>query len=209
MDKNQEHLNNLSEIRSLMEKSSTFISLSGLSGVSAGIIGLLASVYVYFKIESVVTPGERNSLTYQGVTDDFIYSLILTAGIVLVLTFMATIFFTSRKAKKKGLPVWNSSAKRVVTNLFIPLIAGGVFCLILIYHGLFNLLASAMLLFYGLALLNASKYTLSEIKFLGMTETALGLAAALWYPYGLWFWAAGFGVMNIIYGVSMYFKYER
>ncbi len=207
MDKNQEHLNNLAEIRSLMEKSSTFISLSGLSGVSAGIIGLLASAYVYFKIESVMQ-AERNSLTYS-VTDDMIYSLILTAGIVLVLTFMSTIFFTSRKAKKKGLPVWNSSAKRVVVNLFIPLVAGGLFCLILIYHGLYNLLASSMLLFYGLALLNASKYTLNEIKYLGITEIVLGLAAALLYPFGLWFWAAGFGVMNIVYGVTMYLKYER
>lgn len=209
MDKNQEHLNNLTEIRSLMEKSSTFISLSGLSGVSAGIIGLLSSIYVYFKIEAVISADKRNSLTYPAVTDDFIYSLVLTAGIVLVLTFMTTIFFTSRKAQKKGLPVWNSSAKRLVANLFIPLIAGGIFCLILIYHGLFNLLASAMLLFYGLALLNASKYTLSEIKFLGISEIILGLAAAFWYPYGLWFWAAGFGIMNIVYGVSMYVKYER
>lgn len=198
MDKNQEHLNNLTEIRSLMEKSSSFISLSGLSGISAGIMGLLASVFVYFRIKNAISPG-----------DEEIYSHILTAAIVLVLTFMATIFFTSRKAKKKGLPVWNSSAKRLVVNLFIPLIAGGIFCLILIYHGLFNLLASAMLLFYGLALLNAGKYTLSEIKFLGMSEIALGLAAALWFPYGLWFWAAGFGVMNIVYGVTMYIKYER
>ena len=209
MNKNQEHLNNLTEIRSLMEKSSTFISLSGLSGVSAGIIGLLSSIYVYFKIESVISADKRNSLTYPVVSDDLIYSLILTAGIVLVLTFMTTIFFTSRKAQKKGLPVWNSSAKRLVANLFIPLIAGGVFCLILIYHGLYNLLSSSMLLFYGLALLNASKYTLSEIKFLGISEILLGLAAAFWYPYGLWFWAAGFGIMNIIYGVSMYVKYER
>ena len=206
MDKNQEHLNNLSEIRSLMEKSSTFISLSGLSGVSAGIIGLLASVYVYLKIESILSLNQRN---YSAVTDEVIYSLILAAGIVLIITFMSTIFFTSRKAKKKGLPVWNSSAKRVVVNLFIPLIAGGLFCLILIYNGLYSLLASSMLLFYGLALLNASKYTLNEIRYLGISEIILGLAAALWYPYGLWFWAAGFGVMNIVYGVSMYLKYER
>jgi hypothetical protein len=208
MDKNQEHLNNLAEIRSLMEKSSTFISLSGLSGMSAGIIGLVTAVYVYLRFESLFSPGGSYTVepafSYGTVT-----SLIVIAVIVLILTFGAAIFFTSRKAKKKGLPVWNSSAKRLVVNLFIPLAAGGVFCLILLYHGIYGLIAPAMLLFYGLALLNASKYTLNDIKYLGISELTLGLIAAFWFQYSFLLWALGFGVLNIIYGIMMYIKYER
>ncbi len=208
MDKNQEHLNNLAEIRSLMEKSSTFISLSGLSGMSAGIIGLVSAVYVYIRFESLFSSG-RSYTVEPAFSSDTITSLIVIAVIVLILTFGAAIFFTSRKAKKKGLPVWNSSAKRLVVNLFIPLAAGGVFCLILLYHGIYEFIAPAMLLFYGLALLNASKYTLNDIKYLGISELTLGLIAAFWFQYSLLFWALGFGVLNIIYGISMYIKYER
>jgi len=208
MDKNQEHLNNLSEIRSLMEKSSTFISLSGLSGISAGIIGLASAIYVYMRFESLFSTS-RSCTGESDYSSGTVISLIMIAMIVLILTFALTIFFTTRKAKKKELPVWNSSAKRLVGNLFIPLAAGGVFCLILLYHGIYTLIAPSMLLFYGLSLLNASKYTLSDIKFLGISELALGLLAAYWFQYSLLFWALGFGLLNIIYGTVMYFKYER
>ena len=44
-----EHLENLKEIRTLMERSSKFLSLSGLSGISAGIIALVGAFMVYSK----------------------------------------------------------------------------------------------------------------------------------------------------------------
>ena len=205
MDKNKEHLDNLSEIRSLMERSSSFLSLSGLSGISAGIIGLITSVYVYSKL-SVLFEHNRENSSEPGNT---ILFFILFAGIVLIVTFALVIFFTARKARKKALPVWDGSAKRLVVNLFIPLVTGGLFCLILAHHYLFEFIAPSMLLFFGLALLNAGKYTFGEIKVLGISEIILGLVSMYWTSLGLLFWAIGFGLLNIIYGVYMYVKYER
>ena len=205
MDKNQEHLNNLSEIRSLMERSSSFLSLSGLSGISAGIVGLLTSLYIYTKLDTLF---EYNR-DYSSVPGNEILFFILFAGIVLIVTFALVIFFTARKARKKGLPVWDGSAKRLVVNLFIPLVTGGIFCLILTHHLLFDFIAPSMLLFFGLALLNASKYTFGEIKVLGISEIVLGLVSMYWTSLGLLFWALGFGLFNIIYGVYMFVKYER
>lgn len=205
MDKNQEHLNNLSEIRSLMERSSSFLSLSGLSGISAGIVGLLTSLYIYTKLDTLF---EYNR-DYSSVPGNEILFFILFAGIVLIVTFALVIFFTARKARKKGLPVWDGSAKRLVVNLFIPLVTGGIFCLILTNHLLFDFIAPSMLLFFGLALLNASKYTFGEIKVLGISEIVLGLVSMYWTSLGLLFWALGFGLFNIIYGVYMFVKYER
>jgi len=206
MDKNQEHLNNLSEIRSLMERSSSFLSLSGLSGISAGIIGLLTSVYVYTQLDVLI---EHNRDYSTAGLNDTVLFFILFAGIVLIVTFGAVIFFTARKARKKGLPVWDGSAKRLVVNLFIPLVTGGIFCLILAHHLLFDFIAPSMLLFFGLALLNSSKYTFGEIKVLGISEIFLGLVSMYWTSLGLLFWALGFGLFNIIYGIYMYVKYER
>jgi hypothetical protein len=205
---NRGHLENLNEIRSLMERTSSFISLSGLSGVSAGIVGLIAAVvlhqkfmpYMEYRLGVVNTAAQRNELIYFG---------IVISALVLVVTFALAIFFTARKAKKNGMPVWDGSAKRLVTNLFIPLVAGGVFCLILIYHMYDWLVMPSMLIFYGLALLNAGKYTLHEIRWLGISEIALGLLASIFLSQAIYFWGMGFGVMNIIYGLVMYFKHER
>ena len=203
MDKNQEHLDNLNEIRSIMEKSSSFISLSGLSGISAGIIGLAASVFFY----NLSYPYRR---AYPGLLSvDLIFQLLMIGVITLILTFAAAIFFTARKAKRKGQPVWNRSAKRLVSSLFIPLVTGGIFCLYLLFTGRIDLLVPSMIIFYGLSLINASKYTLSEIKLLGLTEIVLGLISLFFYYYAAYFWAVGFGVLNIIYGIVMYMKYER
>jgi hypothetical protein len=100
-------------------------------------------------------------------------------------------------------------AKLTIINLFIPLFVGGVFCMILLSHHLIYLIAPTTLLFYGLALFNAGKYTLKEVRYLGLTEMLLGLFASYYAGYGLLFWALGFGILHIIYGTVMYFKYER
>ena len=208
MSSNQEHLKNLSEIRSLMERSSSFLSLSGLSGISAGIIGLIASYLMYIRFMPYMDYSGGIILAAEKRTELIIFGILLSAG-VLFITFAAAIFFTARKAKKNGFPVWDGSAKRLVVNLFIPLVTGGVFCLILLYHGSDWLVLPSMLLFYGLALINASKYTLHEIRWLGFTEIILGLLALLLLREAIFMWGLGFGVMNIIYGAVMYVKYER
>src|SRR4030095_14832841 len=208
MDNKQEHLDNLSEIRSLMERSSSFISLSGLSGICAGIIGIIAA----FVLESRLSPFLDNHVTVVLTAEkraELILFGIMVSAVVLIITFALTIFFTARKAKKKGLPVWDGSAKRLVLYLFVPLLAGGLFCLLLIYHHYDWLVLPSMLVFYGLALISASKYTLNEIRWLGVSELVLGLAAMYFLPYAIYFWGLGFGAMNIIYGALMYFKHER
>jgi len=208
MDNRQEHLDNLSEIRQLMERSSSFISLSGLSGISAGVLGLIMAYllnektgsYLKYSIDIVLSPEKRSEIIN--------YTIILSV-IVLAVTFILTSFFTARKAKKKGYAVWDGSAKRMLINLFIPLICGGIFSVILLYHHFDFIIFPSMLIFYGMALINAGKYTLNEIKWLGISQIILGLAALFFLDYALVFWAAGFGLMNIIYGTLMYFRHEK
>jgi len=131
------------------------------------------------------------------------------AAIVLILAISSGIFFTTRQARKKGLKMWDASSRRLLINMAIPLVAGGIFCLGLLYHDLFGLVAPATLVFYGLACLNASKYTLNDIRYLGILEITLGLIATFFLGFGLEFWAFGFGVLHIVYGLIMYYKYEQ
>lgn len=208
IESNQQHLKNLTEIRSLMERSSSFISLSGLSGISAGIMGLIAAYILHTKLFRYMDY-TKSPLISAELRQEFIIFGILVSAAVLIVTFVTAIFFTARKAKKNGYPVWDGSAKRLVVNLFVPLITGGVFCLILIYQYYDWLVLPSMLVFYGLALLNAGKFTLSEIKWLGVSEIILGLVSMLFLNDAIYFWGAGFGMLNIIYGMVMYFKYEK
>jgi hypothetical protein len=198
MQKIEDHLKDLSEIRSIMEKSSKFLSLSGLSGISAGIIALIGSYIVLLKFHEINKPGTTEGLPFF---------FISVAAAVLILAIGLAVFFTMRNAKKRNLPVWTAAARYLLTSLFIPLAAGGIFSLVLWYREIPELIFSSTLIFYGLALLNASKYLMNEIRYLGILEIGLGLIAGM--SYGFLIWAFGFGVMHIIYGIYTYLKYEK
>jgi len=204
MQEKTDYLKDISEIRSMMERSSRFISLSGLSGVMAGIYALIGA-YIAYQITHAGIGGEE---TY-GRSLTVIRYLLLDAVVVLVLAIGTGIWLTTRRAKQQGLKIWDSTARRLVINLLIPLVTGGVFALIMLYRGYTGVVAPSMLIFYGLALINASKYTLSDVRYLGITEIILGLIASFMVGYSLMFWTLGFGVLHIVYGTVMYFKYER
>lgn len=207
-----EHLETLDHIRTLMERSGRFISLSGLSGVGAGIVALLgaAMVYVYLGI----LPFENKWEAYQEASFapkwglDYLTFFLLDAGIVFLLALAIAYFFTHRKAKQAGMKTWDAVARRMVVNLAIPLVAGGIFCIALYLRGMYGLIGPSTLVFYGLALVNGGKYTLDDIRYLGITEILLGLFGLFVPGFGLEIWALGFGVLHIFYGILMYRKYE-
>jgi hypothetical protein len=205
MKESSEHLKNLQQIRSMMEKSSRFISLSGLSGIFAGLYALIGAgiAFWYLNMEG------RSQYAYLNNKVDFYIFFFTDAAIVIILALTTGIYFTTRQANKKGQSIWDNTSKRLLINMSVPLAAGGIFCLALLYHEVVGLVAPATLIFYGLALLNASKYTLDDVRYLAFCEIALGLIATFCIGYGLFFWIIGFGVLHIVYGTMMYYKYER
>ncbi len=209
MSNHQQSLADLQDIKRMMERSSRFISLSGLSGVAAGCLGLIASAFAYSWIYSYYT--DYNGRGTWAVVDyvQLEWKLFFLALITLGLALLSGFYFTWRKAKKNSIEIWNSSSKRLIINLCIPLATGGIFVLAMLMHNEWRFAGPACLLFYGLALINGSKYTLDEIRYLGMCEIILGCINLFFPGYGLYFWAAGFGILHIIYGILMWNKYER
>ena len=204
---NEKYLNDISEIKNMMNQSSRFISLSGLSGVLAGIYSLIGAWLAYKTIyfDTTSMGNYRNLIISQ----DSINKLFIIASSVLILSIITGIALSVRKAKKTEDKIWNVSSKRLVINFAIPLATGGFFILFLIEKEMLSLVAPLTLLFYGLACVNASKYTLGDVRYLGITMIVLGLLSTWFLGYGLLFWALGFGVCHIIYGSMMYFKYDR
>ena len=185
-----------------MSKSTQCISLSGLAGILAGCYALIGAAYVNHLISSHYT----RYITLESRTFKLI---LLTAIITLAASLITAYILTVQKAKKIKEPLWNASSKRLVINFAIPIITGGIFCLLLLKNGYYGLIAPITLLFYGLACVNASKYTFRDVRYLGITEIILGLIAVEFSGYGLYFWVLGFGLCHILYGSIMYFKYDR
>ena len=197
-----------------MERSSRFISLSGLSGVSAGICALVGSwlAHPYVFGYKNIFINESKALTLAADGDYRFYFQVWLFWIALGTLASAVIsafIFTYTKSKKEGIAMWSNSSRRLLINVSIPLIVGGIFLFYLLQFGTFGLVAPGCLLFYGLALINASKYTLNELRFLGYGQILLGIINLNFVGYGLYFWAVGFGILHIIYGIYMWQKYDR
>lgn len=213
MIENQQSYRDLSHIKNMMERSSRFISLSGWSGVSAGICALIgawvAHPYVMGRKDFLIDRN-ANSIYEEGFSFSLIFNnrLFWIAGITFIAALISAFIFTYLKSKKDNTPLLGKAARRLMFNVCMPIVVGGVFILKLTEYGTFGLVAPACLLFYGLALINASKYTLVEIRYLGYAQIILGLISMGFVGYGIYFWAIGFGLLHIFYGLYMWKKYE-
>lgn len=196
------YLQDISDIKNMMNKSSQFISLSGLGGIMAGVYALIGAYIGHELIQN----NNNNIITFESQTFKW---LLLTAFIVLVLSVGTAFSLTISKAKREKETVWTSASKRLFINFLIPLITGAIFCLLLLRNQNYGLIAPVTLIFYGLACVNASKYTLRDVRYLGITIIIIGLISTELSGYALEFWALGFGICHIIYGGMMYFKYDK
>lgn len=206
-----ESLSDLKHIRLMMERSNRFISLSGMAGIVVGVMALVSAGIARWRINYFTE--ELSVANYRAIaTFKDLYQLrnemILLAFITFVMALAVAYFFTQKKAKQEGVSILDPSSKRLIFNLFIPLISGAAFCYFLLHENV-SLIAPAMLIFYGLALVNAAKYTKEDVMMLGIAEIVLGIISGFFPGKGIYFWSLGFGVFHILYGTYMHFKYER
>lgn len=198
----KDYLKDIKDIKELMAQSTQFLSLSGLSGILAGVYALLGAVSAHYLIE-------KDSSYYITLESSTFTNIVVIAFLTLLFSVVTAYLLTLKKARKRNEKIWNSVSKKLLLNFCIPLFTGGIFSILLLKNGYFGLIAPITLIFYGLACVNASKYTLRDVRYLGITLVILGLIATEFSGYGLYFWALGFGVCHIIYGAMMYFKYEK
>jgi len=197
----KDYLKDITEIKQMMNKSSRFISLSGLSGVLAGVYAIIGAAVAYWLVSNY----SYGTLLLDG---KIFRLVLLDLFLVAAFSIITGIILTTRKAKKQGVKIWDATSRRLVFNFLTPLVSGGLYILIILSQQKYGQTGGLMLIFYGLALISASKYSIGDIRYLGIIEVILGLVAALFPGYGFWLWVLGFGVMHIIYGTWMHFKYD-
>jgi heme/copper-type cytochrome/quinol oxidase subunit 3 len=208
MDVQDQHLDALKDIRKMMQRSSRFISLSGLSGIAAGIWALIGAYFAHDWITEYYGGYANRGYTNESF-EKLKWNLFFLAAAVAGLALISALYFTWRRAGRNKLPLWNHTSRQLIINTAIPMVAGGLFMIAMLQYSEWRFVAPACLIFYGLGLVNGSKYTLSDIRYLGFLEIILGLINTQFIGYGLYFWAIGFGVLHIIYGFVMWWKYER
>jgi len=197
----------IGQIRSLMEKSSKFMSISGLSGVLIGSYALLGAALGYY-----IVYGFQSEFGYRDyyITDTgIIIKLVIIASVVLLASIVTGVWMAKRKAKHLGQSIWNPTSKSLAMAMSVPLITGGLLSIILALKGFYGLIAAGMLIFYGLSLYAAGTFTFKELRWLGILDILLGLLALCLPGYGIWFWAFGFGILHIVYGLIVHQRYEK
>lgn len=208
MKKKQDYNKDIAEIRSMMERTTKFLSLSGWAGIMAGMYALVGAY-----VANYILDFNPDSIVYEALNADsgypYLTKVIILGITILILALITAIMFSKKKAEKNGEKVWNSTSKRLIVSMAVPLSAGGILILILISKGFIGLITPLTLLFYGLALFSAGKHTIDDLKYLGLVQIVLGLTAVWFIEYGLLLWVIGFGFSHIIYGAYMYFRYER
>jgi len=207
MDHQHQPLEALQDIKRLMERSSRFISLSGWSGIAAGVCALAGAWLAQREIKGfgnrIGEYSEYHSLLRLEI------NLLRIAVIVFICALLLAYLFTYRRARKNKLPLWDVTTRRLLINTMIPVVVGGMFIIGMLYNDVSSFVAPACLVFYGLGLVNGSKYTLGEIRYVGYGEIILGIINLWMLEHSLLLWAIGFGVLHIIYGIVMWWKYER
>jgi hypothetical protein len=197
----QDYLKDISEIKDLMNRSSRFISLSGLSGIFAGLYAIAGALLAWFYFLP-----EDDYL----VLDSWNFKMMLGILVgVAVLSIVTAYLLTTRKAKQNNVKIWDDTTKRLLINFLVPLLTGGIYIIIKLNSQHYGLTAALMLIFYGLALVNCSKYTIGNVKYLGYAQIIIGLVCAALPGYGFWFWILGFGILHLIYGSLMLLKEKK
>jgi hypothetical protein len=209
MDSQHPQLETLQDIKRMMERSSRFISLSGWSGVSAGVCALLGAWAAHNRIDRFLHPGSGRNYYRSDSGVLLMQDLMLIAAVTFAAAFISAFIFTWSRSRRNGTPLWDPTVQRLAWNTILPMVVGGIVLLRAISLEYYILVAPGCLIFYGLALVNASKYTLGEIRYLGYGQLILGIINLWSVGSGLYFWAAGFGLLHILYGVIMWWKYER
>jgi hypothetical protein len=210
MKKNSTSAEDIKTIRKMMEESTRFLSLSGLSGIFAGGFAIAGALVAYFLIlnNGTIRYDEYLRILTEKETITLRWLLIADAVGVLILSIIFSFFFSINKAKREGKNFWSPASKKLLINMLIPLVTGGIFIIVLLIQNQIQLIVPGLLIFYGLALVNSSKFTLDEVFYLGILEIITGLVSAFFSGWGIIFWILGFGVLHIIYGVVMYRKYD-
>jgi hypothetical protein len=181
-------MDDLSFIRSTMERATAFTAVPGWGGVAMGLTALAAT-----------------ALAHRRVTPDEWLAVWLSAS---ALAFAIGGWSMALKARRAGTPVFSYSGRRFVLSYVPPLAVGVLLTFVLVRANLLSALPGTWLLLYGTGVVTGGAYSVRVVPIMGLCFMALG-ALALLAPgnWGDWLMAGGFGGLHIVFGIIIARRY--
>lgn len=204
---NKDALKELRDIRTMMERSSRFQTVSGWGILAAGLMAIVAGW-----VANIIFNGSGTTLYGDtGYIWDHKTQIAVFGSLALVVVCGLTVFLSSMLlARRRNIPfAFDATMRRLLLAFSVPLVAGGVLCLALVLQGHYGLTSSIMLIFYGLALIACHHFTYPALGLLGYAELLLGLADCFVATHALLFWTVGFGVLHVLFGIYLIIKSRR
>jgi len=205
----QKHLENLSELKSILSKNTRFLSFSGLSGVIAGITAL-AGEYLFYNLYLATFSSSSNYADVRNLADmKLFYSALLIALSIIGISVIVGVILARKKIRMQGSTVNRDLLKNTLIHILVPILVGGAICFVASFTDHFIYIPAFLLIFYGLGLFNGSRFSFDDLKIVGLVFMGLGLITYAYPNLSMWTWGLGFGVGHILYGLRVYFVHDR
>jgi hypothetical protein len=175
-------------IRETMESAAEFTAVPGWGGLAMGITAMAAA-----GLAARQTTPRR-------------WLMVWLAEVFVAVAIAAPAAAT--KARRANSSLFSGPGRKFALSFAPPIIVGGLLTLALFQLGVVTALPGVWLLLYGTAVVTGGAFSVRAVPIMGLCLMALG-AAALFAPavWGNWFMAAGFGGVQIIFGIWIALRY--
>jgi hypothetical protein len=172
---------NLSFIRSAIERSSTFSAVPGVGGVVTGIIGLLAAI----------------TAAPQPTPERWLGVWLAAASVAVIVEVVSM----TSKARRAEMTLTGTNARRFFVALAAPLVAGAAITYQLWKLRSFAVMTPVWLLLYGAGVLTGGMFSTPAVRTLGVCFMAAGIVAIATPSEWDNIWLAlGFGGLHVGFG---------
>jgi hypothetical protein len=185
---NEHALQNIRYIRETMERAGSFTAVPGWGGILMGVSAVLTAV-ISAKLPTL-------ELWFSAWLGEAVLASAIGAWAMV------------QKSKVVESPLTYGPGRKFAISLLPGVLAGAVLTAALFAQGLFHLMPGIWLLIYGVAVMTGGAYSVKVVPVMGACFMALG-AIALFAPFAWanWFMAAGFGLLQIIFGIIIARRY--
>ncbi len=189
-----------------MQQNSTSFSSSGWSGILLGIYGLLA-VYMVYTMTNSYGDGFEGFAALPIVLLEI--GIIVLTVITILISLITLRIRAKRRSKKNNRKLWSPFSKKLRFHTLIPLLFFIIVLVIIANKGYYSSITPLLLFLYGIFLLNLSRFSSGNLKYLSIAEIILAVVAYFIYDKEILFLGLGFGIFHIFYGLFTFGKNKK
>jgi hypothetical protein len=186
-----------------MQQNINPFSLKRYSGILIGLYGL-AVVYLI----NILTSGEQSGIELVSQLPLLFLQIGVTViALVFIVISLVTLWIRAKRTvRKNDQKLWSIFTRKIRWQTLISLLIILIIIIMISNIGYFSLTTPLSLFFYGLFLLNLSRFSSIGLRYLSLAEIILAITSYFIYDKEIIFLALGFGFLPILYGIATFIK---